>query len=278
MSSTIPALSSMINYSHHWNTMNGTKVTNNAGATANLTFEGTFVQVFGTIPAVVNGVKEPVSSYSLDGAAPVQFNAGNFGLPSNADNHNFYQSNPGLAKGNHSLIITSETDGANFILSSIVISSNPVGVDPSPVSSSQSPPIPSSSEAPNSSTSGSSQQSPGPTFKPNIGAIVGGIIAALVVLFALVAFLLVRRRKRQRSTQRQATPFNAERNDSPLKLPSYASDSYTVSTSQPRNDEKEPLPEMSLGPTSLVRHGSMYKPRIDSDNLPPMEFGYGVGV
>ncbi|KAJ3854227.1 hypothetical protein EV368DRAFT_80807 [Lentinula lateritia] len=269
MSTTLSASNSMISYSHHWNSNNGSMVTSNAGATANVTFKGTFVQVFGTIPALKHNTPEPASSYILDGTSPIQFNATRFKGTNEVSNFAFYQSNLDLASGNHSLVITSLTNGADFILDSIVFSSNLTAT--SPTTASEFP------NTPSSSSSGSTQG--GGTSKPNVGGIVGGTISALVVLAALIAFFLVHRRRKQRTAKRQeVTPFVPERNRSPFIAPNYSQDSYLVSSPQPRYNEKEPLPEMSPGLSSLVRHGSMYKPRPDSDNLPPMEFGYGGGV
>ncbi|KAH7876335.1 uncharacterized protein C8R40DRAFT_1169450 [Lentinula edodes] len=272
MSTTLSASSSMITYSHHWSLNNGSMATNNAGATANVTFNGTFVQVFGTIPALKHKTPEPASSYILDDTSPIQFNAARFGETNEVSNFAFYQSNLDLASGKHSLVITSLTNGADFILDSIVFSSNLTATSPTIASETPNPP---------SSSSSSSSGSSGGTSKPNVGGIVGGTISALVVLAALIAFFLVHRRRKQRTAKRrEVTPFVPEHNGSPSIAPNYSQDSYLVSSPspQPRYDEKEPLPKMSPGLSSLVRHGSMYKPRPDSDNLPPMEFGYGGGV
>lgn len=207
------------------------------------------------------------------------------------NNFAFYQSSLDLASGNHSLVITSLTNGADFILDSIVFSSDLTAT--SPIASET--PKPSSSSS-STSSSGSTQRVSGDPSKANVGGIVGGTISALVVLAALIAFFLVHRRRKQRTAKRRevtreltlyiskyygliaAIAFVPERNDSPFIAPNYSQDSYLVSSPQPRYDEKEPLPRMSPGLSSLVRHGSMYKPRPDSDNLPPMEFGYGGGV
>ncbi|KAJ3989642.1 hypothetical protein F5890DRAFT_1484874 [Lentinula detonsa] len=275
---TIHASSPLIKYSQHWslNKSDGSMATNNVGASANLTFTGSSVRVFGTLPANNQQTIQPMSSYSLDGGLPVVFDASNFGEPSKVDNFAFYQSDPGLTNENHSLVITSIKDNANLILDNIIVISGAGSSSVPPVFPSITitplPPSTPSSPSPSASTIGS-------TSKINVGGIVGGIIAALVMLAGLVAFFLVRRRRNQRiAKRREATPFVPAPNGPSLTPPSHGWESYNVPTPQPRYDEKERLPEISPGPLSLVRHGSMYKPRTDSDNLPPMEFGYGRGV
>ncbi|KAJ4001770.1 hypothetical protein F5050DRAFT_1133363 [Lentinula boryana] len=281
MYTTISASDPLIKYSQHWNPTksDGFMVTNNAGASANLTFTGISVQVFGTLPAHSHNTIQPISSYSLDGGPPVVFDASIFVEPSEVDNFAFYQSNPGPASETHFLVIKSIKDNANLILDSIIVTSGAGSSSVSLVSPSNTitPLPPSTSTSSSSSPSGSTLI--GSTSKINVGGIVGGIIAALVVLAGLVALFLVRRRRNQRTAKRrEATPFVPAPNGPSLTSPSHDWESYNVPTPQPRYDEKERLPEISPGPLSLVRHGSMYKPRTDSDNLPPMEFGYGGGV
>ncbi|KAJ3869464.1 hypothetical protein EV359DRAFT_76724 [Lentinula novae-zelandiae] len=222
MSTTLSASSSMITYSHHWSSSNGSMGTNNVGATANVTFNGTFVQVFGTIPALKRNTPGPSSSYMLDDAPLIQFNAARFMESDEVNNFAFYQSSLDLASGNHSLVITSLTNGADFILDSIVFSSDLTAT--SPIASET--PKPSSSSS-STSSSGSTQRVSGDPSKPNVGGIVGGIISALVVLAALIAFFLVHRRRKQRAAKRrEVTPFVPERNDSPFIAPNYSQDSF----------------------------------------------------
>ncbi|KAJ3835224.1 hypothetical protein F5878DRAFT_628567 [Lentinula raphanica] len=281
MSSTIPAHSSQITYPYadHWkhNDTDGTMYTTHAGDTANLTFTGSSIQVYGTLPANINGTIQPVSSFTLDDGSTVMFDAAKFGTQVETSNAIFYQSDLNLSNGSHSLSIRSEKDKAYFILASIVIFSgaNPLTGPPlvSPV------PLHSSTAAtPSSSSSSLSSSSNG--IKTNVGGVAGGIIAALAMIAGVFAFILLRRRRNRRiAKSRNLTPYIAEPIRTPLESTNQTWNSYGVSTTQPpQYDTKEPLPETSLGSSSLVRHGSMYKPKTDSDNLPSEEFGYGKGV
>ncbi|KAJ4481703.1 hypothetical protein C8J55DRAFT_560236 [Lentinula edodes] len=200
MTTTLSASNPIITYSDNWNfnETDGTMVTTIAGSTANVTFDGTSVQVFGTLPAQV---QDPASSYSLDGAPPVLFYATRF-EGYEVEKFILYQSNLGLARGNHSLVITSLSDGPDFVLDSMVFSSNLTVPSTSftvstevPSSSSSSPPL-------SSEDSG-----------PNVGAIVGGmVVGGSILVGALVAFLLVRRRRLQRTNHFRTViqPFLAE--------------------------------------------------------------------
>ncbi|KAJ3909887.1 hypothetical protein F5879DRAFT_984329 [Lentinula edodes] len=200
MTTTLSASNPVITYSDNWNfnETDGTMVTTTAGSTANVTFDGTSIQVFGTLPAQV---QDPASSYSLDDAPPVLFYATRF-EGDEVEKFSLYQSNLGLARGNHSLVITSLTDGPDFVLDSMVFSSNFTVPSTSftvstevPSSSSSSPPL---------SSGGSG---------PNVGAMVGGIVGSILV-GALAAFLLVRRRRLQRTNHFRTViqPFLAEYN------------------------------------------------------------------
>ncbi|KAE9383856.1 hypothetical protein BT96DRAFT_982424 [Gymnopus androsaceus JB14] len=212
MSTTIFASDPSITYSPQsaWSpNSDGTMTTNNIGASAQLTFNGEFVEVFGTIPPTSKrDTTRPVSNYTLDHATSVVFNTSDFTNNQPITNHVFYQS-PGLANGSHSLVITAiATDHqADFVLASIVYDSN----------FSLSNPIPSSSESiPESTpTSFPSSSQPAvsavgtPAHKTPVGAIVGGVIAGLVLLAAVIAFLVIRRRRKQRTAiHRAPTPFS----------------------------------------------------------------------
>ncbi|KAH7876334.1 uncharacterized protein C8R40DRAFT_1169449 [Lentinula edodes] len=201
MTTTLSASNPIITYSDNWNfnETDGTMVTTTAGSTANVTFDGTSIQVFGTLPAQV---QDPASSYSLDDAPPVLFYATRF-EGDEVEKFSLYQSNLGLARGNHSLVITSLTDGPDFVLDSMVFSSNFIVPSTSFTASTE---IPSSSSSPPLSSGGSGS---------DVGAVVGGIVVgALILVGALAAFLVVRRRRWQRGNHLRAViqPFLAEYN------------------------------------------------------------------
>ncbi|GAV98956.1 hypothetical protein LENED_000379 [Lentinula edodes] len=145
MTTTLSASNPIITYSDNWNfnETDGTMVTTTAGSTANVTFD-----VFGTLPAQV---QDPASSYSLDDAPPVLFYATRF-EGDEVEKFSLYQSNLGLARGNHSLVITSLTDGPDFVLDSMVFSSNFIVPSTSFTASTE---IPSSSSSPPLSSGGS---------------------------------------------------------------------------------------------------------------------------
>ncbi|KAE9397157.1 hypothetical protein BT96DRAFT_87831 [Gymnopus androsaceus JB14] len=197
MSTTILASDPSITYSpqNAWAPSgNGTMTTNNVGASAQLTFNGAFVQVFGTIPPISgNETTCPVSIYTLDHATSVVFNTSDFANIRLITNHIFYQSSLGLTSGNHSLVITAITtdNQADFILGTIVYSN--VSVSTSVPSLSDSIPEPTPTSFPSSQTALSAVDTP--AHAP-VGAIVGGVIAALVVLVvAFMFYRLYRRRK-----------------------------------------------------------------------------------
>jgi len=274
MSTTILASNPSITYSpqNAWTSSgNGTMTTNNFGASAQLTFNGAFVQVFGTLPPAHHD--HPVSNYTVDGTISVVFNTSDFTNNQPITDHVFYQS-PGLASGNHSLVITAiaADNQADFVLASIVYDSNFSFSNPIPSSSDSIPEFtptsfPSSSQ-PTVSAVGT------PAHKTPVGAIVGGVIAALVLLAAVIAFLVIRRRRKQRTAiHRAPTPFVASRNGT------RDSNRMLISPQIQYDDEKaSPSPAFAPSPAAHVaRHGSMYKPGSSGD-LPPMEYGYGRGV
>ncbi|KAJ3927952.1 MAG: hypothetical protein NXY57DRAFT_978089 [Lentinula lateritia] len=200
MTTTLSASNPIITYSDNWNfnETDGTMVTTIAGSTANVTFDGTSVQVFGTLPVQV---QDPASSYSLDGAPPVLFDATRF-EGYEVQKFILYQSNLGLARGNHSLVITSLSDGPDFVLDSMVFSSN-LTVPSTSFTASSEIPSSSSSSPPLSSGGGG----------PNVSAIADGIVVgASILVGALAAFLLVRRRRLQRAKHFRTViqPFLAE--------------------------------------------------------------------
>jgi hypothetical protein len=243
---------------------NGTMTTTDSGATAEFTFNGVSVKVLGTIPSVKHEDTLPVSSYTLDDAKPVVFNATDFSYGQSLADFVFYQSVPGLSSGGHRLVITAVENQADFILGSIVYVTN------FPSSTSTNPEeTPTSSFLPSQTSTAVSSPAP----KAPVGGIVAGVVVGLGVLAALVAFLVIRRKRKQRTVKlhRVVTPFIASRNGT--------RDLNRAPIPEPRYDfDDEKSPTTAPGPsTHVARRGSLYKPGSSSD-LPPMEYGYGGGV
>ncbi|KAJ3831005.1 hypothetical protein F5878DRAFT_636441 [Lentinula raphanica] len=202
MTTTLLASSPQITYSSNWthnNSDGGIMFTNNAGETANLTFEGSFIQGFGMLPeAIIDGTIEPTSSYTLDDGTPVVFNAAKLESHFEADNVIFYQSDPGhptLSDGTHLLSIQLENNDAQLYISNMVISSPLIRQSStffSAVSESATP-IPSFTDSshPTQSTHNSA----------GVGVIVGATVSSLALLVGLVTFFLVRRRRTKRNAQ-----------------------------------------------------------------------------
>ncbi|KAJ3835225.1 hypothetical protein F5878DRAFT_664072 [Lentinula raphanica] len=188
MTTTILASSPQITYSSNWkrNNSDGGMFTNVAGETANLTFQGSFIQVFGTLPATTIGTILPTSSYTLDDGTPAVFDAAEFEDELEADNAIFYHSDPTLSNGIHSLSIQLENNDAQLYITNMVISSPLI-------------------EQMASSTHNSA----------GVGVIVGATVGSLALLVGLVTFFLVRRRRKNRNAQhlrniRAIQPFVSE--------------------------------------------------------------------
>ncbi|KIK67993.1 hypothetical protein GYMLUDRAFT_81478 [Collybiopsis luxurians FD-317 M1] len=236
--------------------------TYHGGATAEFPFNGSFVQVFGTIPPANESA--PVSNYTLNGTTS-QFNRSSLRHVHHNPDQLFYQSPFDLPSGNYTLVIISIQDGAQFTLGTI-------SYDPSfsPSTSSGFPPV---LPTPTSSVPSSGNAS----RKLNVGGIVGGVLAALIVVAALIAFVFLRRRRKQKAAKvkhRAVTPFVTERNS--RTSATYAIGTPTLQAPYGSSDEKMSIPV--IDPSHLSRHGSTYKPKIDSDGVPPPEFGYGASV
>ncbi|KAF9076781.1 hypothetical protein BDP27DRAFT_1312573 [Rhodocollybia butyracea] len=137
---------------------NGSTTTSQPGATAQLNFSGSFIEVYGIFPK--NVASAPVSHYTLDNETPLIFTTP---IGNESDSHSpfvFYEANP--ANGNHSLLITLES-GEQLDLSFIVFA------DPE-----EFPAVPSSS------------------------TLIGGIVFAAVTVMvgAILVFYHIYRRKK----------------------------------------------------------------------------------
>ncbi|KAF8998482.1 hypothetical protein BDZ89DRAFT_1083191 [Hymenopellis radicata] len=169
--------------------------TRNAGATATFVFNGTFVQVYGTIPAAgTSGDPDPVSTFSIDAGSSATF------APTPGRDDVFQQvmfQSADLQAAEHTLVINSTIDLSWFWLDYIVYTP----LEEEDVSRSLSPSSSASATRTATSTStvavSSSKSSAPPAI---IGGTLGGL-AALVVLGCLIGFLCYRsRRLKRRST------------------------------------------------------------------------------
>ncbi|KDR69934.1 hypothetical protein GALMADRAFT_230300 [Galerina marginata CBS 339.88] len=99
------------------------------GSTAKLTFDGTSVAVFGTISPKKSDSIAPISSYSIDGAAPVEFKAAQ--TPDTQYSQQFFQS-PTLPAGQHTLIITNKLHSDPTFLDFFLVDGNTIAPTPPP--------------------------------------------------------------------------------------------------------------------------------------------------
>ncbi|KIK53912.1 hypothetical protein GYMLUDRAFT_100263 [Collybiopsis luxurians FD-317 M1] len=136
-----------------------------AGATAEFSFDGSFVLVFGTIPP--RNETAPISTFSLDGTVSFAFDTRSLGLRETGHNQGFSQSSPDLLGGLHTLIINSTQAGAQFTLGSIIFAPS----ISSSISAFPSVPTP-ASNAPSSTNAVTTSQ------KIIFGRIVGGILSS----------------------------------------------------------------------------------------------------
>ncbi|PFH47926.1 hypothetical protein AMATHDRAFT_66502 [Amanita thiersii Skay4041] len=95
-----------------------TSLTTQPGASAKFTFEGSFVAVYGTVEPVsyTNGTSL-ITTYSLDGSAPQQYNGTSVASTLTAPTFNqlFYES-PVLEDGPHELVVKYEGAGLRFYI------------------------------------------------------------------------------------------------------------------------------------------------------------------
>ncbi|KAJ7584027.1 hypothetical protein C8J56DRAFT_790114 [Mycena floridula] len=87
-----------------------------ANATATIEFFGAFIQVYGTIPPYQPDVPSPISNYSVDGAIPTTFAPKLTNTSTSAMYQQQFFASPTLANGNHTLVITSVSNGGRLYL------------------------------------------------------------------------------------------------------------------------------------------------------------------
>ncbi|KAJ3789462.1 hypothetical protein GGU10DRAFT_372117 [Lentinula aff. detonsa] len=188
-----------------------------------------------------------MSSDSLDSGSPVVVNASNFGERSEIDNFVFDLSDPHWKSGNHLLVITSIQQSAEFIISNKVVLA---GAD-----------FPSSSLS--SSPSDKPQLLVSSTSKIIIGAIFGGILTVLALLAGLLACLLVRRRRKQKTAHYRATI-------QPFVIESYRPAVRSARQKRPRKSSM--LKPAQLSPTSAPTEAPQPQPDMSST---PMTVRFG---
>ncbi|KAK7470498.1 hypothetical protein VKT23_001924 [Stygiomarasmius scandens] len=251
----------------------GAHWTNHRGSTATCIFNGTQVDVFGVQSGRTNFMLDSNSYPGRLNNQPFQNNTNTLFSSSLQNDHE------------HTLVITFQSSG--FVVLDIVVSDSPH------TSLSDLPPT--STFTSQATVSSLPHLSPSPTnnlgtsSKANdIGEIVGGVIAGLVALASLIAFVLYRRRKRiqvaRRTSPYAVTPFVTEysKSSSPEPIKNMRTSDIapipTLSFSSEMGHQDETPPAFIAGASNLGRHGSMYKPRQSVESLPPTEFGYGGGL
>ncbi|KAF7376853.1 hypothetical protein MSAN_00102800 [Mycena sanguinolenta] len=192
---TDPSLS----FSSGWRSLvDGAKVTNEYGSQVTLSFQGTSVMSFGTIP---NGVPQNKTwaTYTIDGGQPVNFTLN--GLASPQSTTEYFAplfTTPAVPSANHSLVITYGGDDQHTPLTVqgfYVTNTSTVAESSSPESSS----TPSPSAPPASSS----------TKHTSSGAVTGGVVGGIVflALLAALAFFYSKRRRQRRLDFTSANPY-----------------------------------------------------------------------
>ncbi|PFH49335.1 hypothetical protein AMATHDRAFT_63382 [Amanita thiersii Skay4041] len=177
-------------------------VADEVGPTANFTFDGALLAVFGILK---RHTSPPDVTFTFNGTRrdpqenKIQMN-----------DHSVHQQLlflfPDLPKGRHNVVMTVESGSSPFILDYLVTGLTSVtSITSTFIPSTTSPSITSASFTPDKPSTDSIQDSSDPVNK---GAIVGGVFGALAVLIlALIAILLKRQASRaQASRLRQQNP------------------------------------------------------------------------
>jgi len=172
------------------------------GATASVNFTGTGIAVYGTIAGGIR-VGAPISTYSIDGGTPVEYEA-DAGL-SVQYSVLFFES-PTLPLGEHTLAITNAgAADAPFYLDMIAVTppdeplvTTVTQTTTQPASTVQGRTITITESAPTASGSSSNAESAGASSSTNAGAIAGGIIGGVALLALLAGAIFFWRRRRNR--------------------------------------------------------------------------------
>ncbi|KAF7421018.1 hypothetical protein PC9H_011537 [Pleurotus ostreatus] len=195
-----------IQYSSGWHMDGGPNeynrtvhATSTAGASFTFSFTGTSVKVLGTLTQEGFNGSFPNTTYSLDGTSPIPY----AGKPSPRVQYQqiFYQSPADLPNTKHTLVGTCADQGSLVWIDFFVVTS-----PPSPTTSGASSQTESTVIITTTATYTEYASSSSSSAFP-VGAVVGGVIGAMIlVLIGLFLFLWHRRRPRAvTSTEMQAT-------------------------------------------------------------------------
>ncbi|KAI8974853.1 hypothetical protein BD414DRAFT_497712 [Trametes punicea] len=179
---------------------NTSHTSSSAGSTVKLTFNGTYVTVYGSVDN--NG---SASTYQLDDAAPVTQSVQQ--VPSPQYNWPFFYPSSPLQSGLHELLIT--VKGGTFNLDYIDYIGFAPEDDAGDASLVQSPSSPSLSPSPSPSSSSDSSRPSIPSSRKGLpaGAIAGIAIAAAAALLGVaVALFYLRRRSARKVRHRSHIP------------------------------------------------------------------------
>ncbi|KIJ91276.1 hypothetical protein K443DRAFT_686168 [Laccaria amethystina LaAM-08-1] len=272
------------------------------GATAQVSFNGTSIGVYGTI--VQKGLlQDPISSYTVDSNTPVVFTG-----KSQATiqyKQLFFQS-PTLSAGTHTLTITNNVDGDQLFLDFLsVVPSDPSSSSASSSSTSSTSSLSTSTSETKSTTSAiitptvpvtvtvtqrtsSTAAASSQTGKSvastsnggNSGAIVGGVVGGVVLLaLFVVAFFFVRQRRRRAEMDEALNGSNFwdpqpshDMSTEALKPPPRSYPSYP-SMSQAKSDSNHFIPYQTTGDSSQY-HGPQvqYQPPQGQYQTPQMQY------
>ncbi|KAH8810402.1 hypothetical protein DL96DRAFT_1627084 [Flagelloscypha sp. PMI_526] len=213
--------------------------TNNTGAlSAELTFNGTAVSVFGVIARGATYIQQ-VLNFVVDGNTMGVYRMEGLENPGDAGYGLPFFHSPNLTDGEHKLRV--ETQGG--ATESLIMLDRFVYTPEALVTSA--PPSPSStSSAPTSSASAAATDSRGTISRPVVGGIAAAV-AVLVLLLVALAFFLYRRRSRRPGAHREAVLEDDERTYpggptlvQPYSVPSTTGSSTHLTTSGPAMTEK----------------------------------------
>ncbi|KAF6744272.1 hypothetical protein DFP72DRAFT_1078820 [Ephemerocybe angulata] len=191
------------------NEFNGTTTfTTTNGATAKVTFVGTSITVYGTVPGGL--LSRASSTYSIDGGAPVLF----VSTPAIGVQYNqVFFTSPTLPAASHTLTITNTGIAADLFLDLLMvtppetplISTVTTTITPSAVTSMRTVTVTSTAAGAAASAgttaagSANDTAGTGAAQKSNAGAIAGGIIGAIALIVLLgIGAVFYRRRARNR--------------------------------------------------------------------------------
>ncbi|KAF8186771.1 hypothetical protein BJ912DRAFT_926926 [Pholiota molesta] len=278
-----------------------------AGSTAKVTFTGSSIGVYGSIPAKTPKGVAPVSAYSIDGGAPTLFRATEAGTTQFSQL--FFQS-PVLPEGAHTLTILYPVASDPFSLDYLLVLQNGVSTTTSTTStgtgtatttsstttsSSTTTTLPTTTSATTTSTSttppplstitvtsvaqsttatsgadstsGNASGTNSAASTNHTGAIVGGILGGVVVLFFIVFGIIIWRRK-QRSKRSSMIASNYWNTETSTPPKPYASAS-------PQMNNNIPIMAQTTGGSGSYPANPRYPGGYAPAPPPPQSQAYG---